>query len=97
MTTLRLPQPGEKWRVRIRTQDGDECSSCGHMPSPSSSKFEGKVVTIVGPASPFSICGECHYRSPTPEGYIQITERGSSGFRIALPYAWLEPLDWEQP
>ena len=91
MTTMRMPQPGEKWRLRVREMHEDPCPYCGHVGGTGQGTKEanGSAVLIVRVIK-YARCFGCARRLKVT-GYLT---RLPNGVLVGVPYTWLQPLDW---
>ena len=98
---LRMPQPGERWRLRVRRIEW-QCPKCGgeFEISAQAQSDDGLVVTIVslkyGPSITVrhdveTCCGEFQL----PEGWVAY--RNPTGIEMITPYTMFEPVDEAQP
>lgn len=97
----RMPQPGERWRLRRCQIDGPLTFSCGCTRTSEEitrdwSKHEGKVVTVLS-FRPLAICPVCRGVVVVYEGLVWIDLIGDGFVSRAIPYTWLEPEDWRSP
>lgn len=92
---VKLPQPGEVWRVRVSPAEW-ACPGCGKRLHEATVQEEGRRVLIVEPSSAtLWHRGEegCGMSFTRPAGWVQYTYGG--GQVGALPYTYLEPTEEE--
>lgn len=91
-----LPQPGERWRIRIRPVEYD-CPACGTPLHVGANADDGRIVRIIDPkyvpggADSFVHRRDgCNASIPLPEGWIWYTDEG---WFYVLPYTLFEPVE----
>lgn len=103
MQGIRMPQAGERWRIRVRNAETPPCPDCGYVEGSSAhggpSKYDGTIVVVLGPCGGWLVCARCERRCDSA-GYISVAlELNHPTFGVtfaAAPYTWLEPLDEPQ-
>lgn len=95
---ISLPQPGERWRVRIRQVEW-ECPACGTPIDIGGYADDGRIVHIVDPAvvprlgDPPSFVHRhdgCNASIPVPEGWVWYSD---GQWFYTLPYTLFEPIE----
>ena len=98
----RMPQPGQRWRLRFRLGGEYGDKPCGCVAPPEGRKAlidrcDGKVYLVV-PGDSVGSCGWCGQTWPRQEGMVAILTGALPGYwayeGITVPYTWLEPEDW---
>lgn len=99
LSDLRLPQPGERWRVVRSAAVEYRCPACDAPLDNRLLAHRGQVVTIVA-AGDDATFGDpvmihrartCNAHLPVPWGWIWYSP--PEGWRYALPYTLFEPVE----
>jgi hypothetical protein len=96
-------QMGHDYRVHIRGEDLP-CPHCGYTPSeapdnpnhglPSLPDIDGMTVTTIDSVSTGQLrCASCG-GIYTVQGYVDVILKKDPSLAVAVPWTWLEPLDW---
>ena len=89
----RMPQVGERWRLRIRPGESI-CPVCKHeegIEAVNNPTIQGSEV-IIQSIERLTHCGNCD-AALTKNGYYGISLTNRLGRPGAVPYTWLEPLE----
>ena len=96
----RMPQVGERWRLRARPNEECVCSTCGVIcggvvtEGKRLEDFNGQAVEVIRNGNLVITCQNCYGET---EESLWITVKGrfdtTRKFMITVPYTWLEPLE----
>ena len=93
----RMPQVGERWRLRIRPGES-ACPICGHeegVEAAADPAIQNTEVIIQSYEEGFTRCGVCDARL-SKNGYFGVSLTNRLGRPAAVPYTWLEPIKEER-
>lgn len=88
---IRIPQPGERWRIRIRPVEW-KCPGCGELLHVSAAQRDGRVAAIVNYTGSISHHRECGAQYPFPAGWVVYRLEGIPSL-LCLPYTMFEPIE----
>ena len=100
----RMPQVGERWRLRIRLGEYEsrKCPYCREdgfnvskgRAEENRSKYDGRIYEII-PLDEVTYCQNCWKPTPSEVGYVAINifDFPNASRGIQVPYTWLEPLE----